>query len=171
MSKHSNWTQATHDLEAREGTGKPRRNRFSLRNAAWMLAAASLVATGYYHHSSQHKPSRAHLRLPGIGGSDSPCRTHEDSDRLKSFEQCAIDNLLDTGLPFLQTASPIALVDFEDRRGRLAEALVAEDVDAFVVEPGYTFKYYANVSQPEWEVWEVSTFLSCLSCILQDTIR
>lgn len=28
-------------------------------------------------------------------------------------------------------------------------------MDAFVVEPGYTFKYYANVSQPEWEVWEV----------------
>lgn len=171
MSKHSNWAQATHDLENREGTGKLRRNRFSLRNAAWMLAAAGLVATGYYHHSSQHKTSRAHLRLPGTGGADSPCRTHEDSDRLKSFEQCAIDNLLDTGLPFLQTASPIALVDFEDRRARLAEALVAEDVDAFVVEPGYTFKYYANVSQPEWEVWEVSTFLSCLSFILQDTLR
>ena len=23
-----------------------------------------------------------------------------------------------------------------------------------MVEPGYTFKYYANVSQPEWEMWE-----------------
>ncbi|KAJ5450817.1 uncharacterized protein N7458_007266 [Penicillium daleae] len=51
-------------------------------------------------------------------------------------------------------ASPIAVPDFQERRDRLAEALVAEDVDAFVVEPGYTFKYYGNVSQPEWEVWE-----------------
>jgi hypothetical protein len=52
-------------------------------------------------------------------------------------------------------ASPISLADFEERRNRLAQALVAEDVDAFVVEPGYTFKYYGNVSQPDWEVWEV----------------
>jgi Xaa-Pro aminopeptidase len=27
-------------------------------------------------------------------------------------------------------------------------------MDAFIVEPGYTFKYYANISQPDWEVWE-----------------
>lgn len=46
--------------------------------------------------------------------------------------------------------------DFEERRVRLAQALLTEGVDAFVVEPGFTFKYYANVSQPEWEVWEVS---------------
>ncbi|OGE47724.1 hypothetical protein PENARI_c038G08764 [Penicillium arizonense] len=61
--------------------------------------------------------------------------------------------LLVTGLPFMN-ASPITLADFEERRDRLANALVAEDADAFVVEPGYTFKYYGNVSQPEWEVWE-----------------
>lgn len=40
------------------------------------------------------------------------------------------------------------------RRNNLAIALEADGVDAFIVEPGYTFKYYANVSQPEWEVWE-----------------
>lgn len=50
------------------------------------------------------------------------------------------------------------MADFEERRDRLARALVVEDADAFVVEPGYTFKYYANVSQPEWEVWEVGDF-------------
>lgn len=43
---------------------------------------------------------------------------------------------------------------FASRRTRLATALVADDVDAFIVEPGYTFTYYANVSQPDWEVWE-----------------
>jgi Xaa-Pro aminopeptidase len=31
---------------------------------------------------------------------------------------------------------------------------VADKVDAFVVEPGYTFQYYANISQRDWEVWE-----------------
>lgn len=52
---------------------------------------------------------------------------------------------------------PVSVLDYQRRRDRLAIALVADDVDAFVVEPGYTFKYYANVSQPEWEVWEVRT--------------
>ena len=41
-----------------------------------------------------------------------------------------------------------------NRRQRLAEALVKEGVDAFVVEPGYTFQYYANISQKDWEPWE-----------------
>lgn len=77
-------------------------------------------------------------------------------DRLAEFQRCAVSNLLDTGLPFLENVSPIDVPEFEDRRDRLAQALTAEDVDAFVVEPGYTFKYYGNVSQPEWEVWEVS---------------
>ena len=44
--------------------------------------------------------------------------------------------------------------EFVERRNRLAVALIADEIDAFVVEPGYTFKYYGNISQPEWEVWE-----------------
>ncbi|KAL5363144.1 peptidase M24, structural domain-containing protein [Aspergillus floccosus] len=74
--------------------------------------------------------------------------------RLQEFQQCSIRNLHDTGHYFLETAIPISVADFEERRDRLAHALVVEDADAFVVEPGYTFKYFANVSQPEWEVWE-----------------
>lgn len=77
------------------------------------------------------------------------------SSKLEAFQQCSVDNLLGTGLYFLDSASPIAVADFQERRDRLANALVADGVDAFVVEPGYTFKYYANVSQPEWEPWEV----------------
>ncbi|KAJ5725003.1 uncharacterized protein N7483_006360 [Penicillium malachiteum] len=75
-------------------------------------------------------------------------------DIYSSFQQCAIENFLDTGLPFLNGVVPIQVSEYTERRDRLAEALVAEGVDAFVVEPGYTFKYFANVSQPEWEVWE-----------------
>lgn len=44
--------------------------------------------------------------------------------------------------------------EFEERRQRLAAALHADSIDAFIVEPGYTFQYYANISQKDWEVWE-----------------
>ncbi|GES59654.1 xaa-pro dipeptidase [Aspergillus terreus] len=74
--------------------------------------------------------------------------------RLQKFQQCSIQNFQDTGHYFLETAIPISVADYEERRDRLAHALVVENADAFVVEPGYTFKYYANVSQPDWEVWE-----------------
>lgn len=86
---------------------------------------------------------------------DSSSKISAPSSRLKEFQQCSIRNFQNTGLGFLDTAVPIALDDFEERRNRLARALVADGADAFVVEPGYTFKYFANVSQPEWEVWEV----------------
>lgn len=124
--------------------------RFNLRKLAQVVATVGLLATGYQYlwhpwaHSIDHR----------IGNSNGKATSRET--RLEEFQQCAITNLLDTGLPFLEKASPITTSDFEERRDRLAQALVAEDVDAFVVEPGYTFKYYGNVSQPEWEVWEVS---------------
>ena len=44
--------------------------------------------------------------------------------------------------------------EFIHRRDRLALALVEAGVDAFCVEPGYTFQYYANISQVDWEPWE-----------------
>jgi Xaa-Pro aminopeptidase len=55
---------------------------------------------------------------------------------------------------FLDSVSPLPLDEFVERRIRLAEALVADQIDGFVVEPGYTFQYYANISQKDWEVWE-----------------
>ncbi|KAJ5614872.1 hypothetical protein N7528_008526 [Penicillium herquei] len=78
----------------------------------------------------------------------------EKHDTYSTFHQCAVKNFLETGLPFLDGVAPIQVAEYAQRRDRLAEASVAEGVDAFVVEPGYTFKYFANVSQPEWEVWE-----------------
>ena len=110
------------------------------------IAALICLATGYYYGNQATPRSLDH-------GSLTPIQTPLTA--VGNLQKCAIDNLLGTGLPFLEKASPITLVDFEERRDRLANALVAEGVDAFVVEPGYTFKYYGNVSQPEWEVWEV----------------
>lgn len=61
-----------------------------------------------------------------------------------SFESCSVNAILSTGLPFLATAAPLPLAEFTNRRNNLARALVAEGVDAFVVEPGYTFSYYGT---------------------------
>ncbi|KXH61076.1 metallopeptidase family M24 [Colletotrichum nymphaeae SA-01] len=68
-------------------------------------------------------------------------------------EQCTIDNL-HADLSFLDPAVPISAEEFLERRDRLAQALVASNVDAFVLEPGYTFQYYGNISQVDWEPWE-----------------
>ncbi|KAK8017811.1 hypothetical protein PG993_014137 [Apiospora rasikravindrae] len=68
-------------------------------------------------------------------------------------QQCAIDNFK-SDLSFLDPAVPIRADEFLERRDRLARALVASGADAFVLEPGYTFQYYGNISQVDWEPWE-----------------
>ncbi|EGR49239.1 Prolidase/Aminopeptidase P-like protein [Trichoderma reesei QM6a] len=70
-----------------------------------------------------------------------------------SVQKCSIDNLK-SDLSFLDGAKPIQTAEFILRRDRLAQALAANKVDAFVLEPGYTFQYYGNVSQQDWEPWE-----------------
>lgn len=89
---------------------------------------------------------------------------------LQSFQDCSIKNL-QANLSFLATADSLPVAEFVPRRDRLAQALVEDGLDAFLVEPGYTFSYYGNVSidnqnqvssesnrtqvtQPDWEVWE-----------------
>ncbi|KAF2854120.1 peptidase M24 [Plenodomus tracheiphilus IPT5] len=72
----------------------------------------------------------------------------------KQFRTCSIENYLGTGLEFLKTAAQPPLEEYILRRDNLAIALNAEGLDTFVVEPGYTISYYANVTQPEWEPWE-----------------
>lgn len=72
---------------------------------------------------------------------------------LAQVQQCAIDNLhADTS--FLDSAAPISASEFLERRDKLARALAADGIDAFVLEPGYTFQYYGNISQVDWEPWE-----------------
>ncbi|KAK3181951.1 hypothetical protein K4F52_006690 [Lecanicillium sp. MT-2017a] len=68
-------------------------------------------------------------------------------------QKCTIANL-HSDLSFLDAAKPIAKVEFVQRRDNLARALAQNGVDAFVVEPGYTFQYYGNISQTDWEPWE-----------------
>lgn len=68
-------------------------------------------------------------------------------------QQCSIANF-HANLSFLDAAHPITADEFLARRDRLAQALAANNVDAFVLEPGYTFQYYGNISQADWEPWE-----------------
>lgn len=63
---------------------------------------------------------------------------------LRSFQDCSIKNL-QANLSFLDTAHPLPVAEFVHRRDRLAQALAEDKVDAFLVEPGYTFSYYGNV--------------------------
>ena len=63
---------------------------------------------------------------------------------LEKFQECSIHNIFsDTKLTFLSTAKPLLIGEFVSRRDRLAQALVADELDAFAVEPGYTFSYFA----------------------------
>jgi hypothetical protein len=66
--------------------------------------------------------------------------------RLESFQECSIAKLrATTNLTFMDSAHPLELLEFAERRERLAQALKEDAVDAFVVEPGYGFRYYGNV--------------------------
>lgn len=142
-----------------EGHSKPRPRR------QWLRAATALVLLGIGVSALSRacfEGSSWKLNMTGeqhVLDGTTPGKIASNAAPFSNFEQCSIASFRETGFSFLETATPITVEDFEDRRGRLAKALVAEGVDAFVVEPGYTFKYYANVSQPEWEVWEVWTLM------------
>ena len=74
---------------------------------------------------------------------------------LQCFQDCSIETLVkDTNLDFLRTAKPLEVSEYTSRRNRLAKALVSDGIDAFMVEPGYTLQYYADMNQRDWEVWE-----------------
>ncbi|ETN36394.1 uncharacterized protein HMPREF1541_08671 [Cyphellophora europaea CBS 101466] len=89
---------------------------------------------------------------PGSISFDASTKKFSDADIAK-VQKCSIDNL-HMDLSFLEDATPIKAEEFIHRRDRLAQALHTDGVDAFVLEPGYTFQYYGNVSQWDWEPWE-----------------
>ncbi|TVY80521.1 putative peptidase [Lachnellula suecica] len=128
----------------RSGTYSPAKGKFrGLGKATRCLAGAilfactCLLALSKYHYNWNNSEI----------GSSAP-------HTIQRFQKCSIDNFLSTGLPFLNSAAPLPVDEFVQRRNNLAKALVADHVDTFIVEPGYTFQYYANISQKDWEVWE-----------------
>lgn len=64
---------------------------------------------------------------------------HTQLSVVDKVQKCAIDNLHED-LYFLEPAKPITAEEFISRHDRLAQALAASDLDAFVLEPGYTFQ-------------------------------
>lgn len=78
---------------------------------------------------------------------------HKPRPDIQGVQECAIRNLRGHS-SFLDKAVPISVEEYTSRRDRLADALHRSHVDAFVLEPGYSFQYYANLSQTDWEPWE-----------------
>ena len=69
------------------------------------------------------------------------------SSRLDDFRICSIENFQATHFPFLDGVQPISRDEFVARRQRLAQALISDGADAFVVEPGKSrirVQYYAR---------------------------
>ncbi|PNP44639.1 hypothetical protein TGAMA5MH_03772 [Trichoderma gamsii] len=81
------------------------------------------------------------------------CSHHTHHPNIAKVQKCSITNFK-SDLSFLDNAHPIQADEFLQRRDRLAQALARNKVDAFVLEPGYTFQYYGNISQVDWEPWE-----------------
>lgn len=75
----------------------------------------------------------------------SPHHMRTELSVVDRVQQCAIDNL-HKDLSFLDPAKPITADEFISRHVRLAQALAASDIDAFVLEPGYTFQYVMSPS-------------------------
>ncbi|KAE9975330.1 hypothetical protein EG328_003230 [Venturia inaequalis] len=75
-----------------------------------------------------------------------------DSPQVKA-QTCSIKNF-HQNLSFLSGAALISTSEFISRRNNLGKALHIEGLDAFILEPGYTFQYYGNISQKDWEPWE-----------------
>lgn len=109
---------------------------------AFLLFENTSLSSLYSHHPNvakvQHYPSVAKVKhYPSVARA----------------QKCSI-KIFKSDLSFLDNAQPIQADEFLQRRDRLAQALVRNKVDAFVLEPGYTFQYYGNISQVDWEPWE-----------------
>ncbi|KAK4703142.1 hypothetical protein P7C70_g3081, partial [Phenoliferia sp. Uapishka_3] len=65
------------------------------------------------------------------------------SDTLAEFQRCSITGYDKSALA---GAVPIHEGEFLERRDRFARALKSDGHDAFIVEPGFTFVYLANIS-------------------------
>lgn len=109
----------------------PRRRRANLATPALVLAVLATALLLATLTSGLWKRFASHPRLA-------------DVDRAR---KCSVDNL-HANLSFLDSARPIEADEFLERRDRLARALAADGVDAFVLEPGYTFQYEPRPGDP-----------------------
>lgn len=129
--------------------------RYSKLKVVLATVAAALFIAGKLYGLSKLHSRPATTTLESANGHVPRLPLKDIPEGLKPLQDCSINNIFaDTRLDFLTSAKQPGVSDYVNRRDRLARALVADGYDAFVVEPGYTFTYYANVSQPDWEVWE-----------------
>lgn len=103
---------------------RPQPRRPSTLSKVIFTISAALISAFFLVHL--HASCSHHQQL----------RKHVDVD---AVQQCSIDNLK-SDLWFLDDVVPIKPEEFLERRDRLAKALAVNGVDAFVLEPGYTFQ-------------------------------
>lgn len=103
---------------------RPQPRRQSTLSKVFITLGAALLSAFFLVHlhasCPHHQQSRKHIDVDAV-------------------QQCSIDNLK-SDLWFLDDAVPIEAEEFLERRDRLAKALAVNGVDAFVLEPGYTFQ-------------------------------
>lgn len=104
---------------------RPAPGQLSHKHRVVTLASAMLAMIWLACLSVSEKPFQFLQRKP-----------HSAFDKA---QRCSIDNL-HKDLSFLDQAKPITADEFVGRRDRLAQALAASELDAFVLEPGYTFQ-------------------------------
>ncbi|KAK0541504.1 hypothetical protein OC835_000073 [Tilletia horrida] len=90
--------------------------------------------------------SRTSITFGGDDGGD------DSQHSVEAALQCAIQKL-DTSALDQPGVEPIPFEEFVQRRDRIAQALVKEKLDAYIVEPGSDFNYLANLSNAAWEDW------------------
>jgi hypothetical protein len=114
-------------LETPQSAGRKsqRPNRYHLLTAAAISCCLLLF----------FNTSPACLRQIGRGLTQHDHTTSHEST-VSDFRSCSIKNFQATHFPFLEGVRPIAHDEFVARRQRLAQALLSDGADAFVVEPG-----------------------------------
>lgn len=146
------------DIEAARTSKEQARNRSSNRNVVGILLFLIILNIGSFVSSPLASCS---------------VRWTDNSAIVNAFQQCSMYNFLHTGLPFLKGVKAPDIREFEERRDRLAQALSQDGFDAFIMKPGYTYQYYANASQEDWEPWEPEerSFLMIVRPVKDDSGR
>lgn len=150
MLKHTEWSigRSNRDLKSQ----RPLKKWLGIAGLAILTSFIFWRSLQSFEISRWREENRTSALKPGTYPS---LPLKDIPHHLTKFQRCSIRTLQqDTGLYFLASAKPLEMSEFMDRRQRLAEALHKDGFDAFAVEPGYTFSYYANVTQSQWEVWE-----------------
>jgi hypothetical protein len=122
----------------------------SQRPKRYLLLTAAAISCCLLLFSST---SPACLRQIGRGTTQHD-HTTSHASTVSDFRSCSIQNFQATQFPFLEGVRPITHDEFVARRQRLAQALLSDGANAFVVEPG---KLAWDCREYSWEMSLICT--------------